>query len=74
MRPSPLFVDVVLEVPAANELLDLILEGDALLNGMANILVEPAIFVLVSLRAVSTQRVRPLEYPSLLRGHEDVLL
>ena len=57
-----------------NELLNLILEGDAFLNGMANIFMEPAVLVLVSLGVVSTQRVRPLEYSRLLCSHENVIL
>ena len=55
LRPCPPVVDVVLEVPMTNELLDLILEGDALLSGMTNIFVEQIVFVLVPLGAVSTQ-------------------
>ena len=54
LRPSPHIVDVILEVPAADEFLDLILEGDALLNYMTDIFVKPTVFVLVPLGAVST--------------------
>ena len=72
--PGPLIIDIVLEVPMANELLDLILEGDALLNGITDAFVEPAVFVLVPLGTVSTQRVKLLEYPRLLCSHENVLL
>ena len=73
LRPGPLVVDVILEEPVANEFLNLILESDALLSGVTDVLVESAIFVLIPLRAVSMKRVRPLEYPSLLRGYEDIL-
>ena len=74
LRPNPPIVDVVLEVPAVNELIDLILGGDALLSGMTNVFVESAAFVLVPLGTVSTQRVRPLEYPRMLCSHKNVLL
>ena len=73
MWPGPPIVDVILEVAATNELLNLILEGDAFLNCVANVLVVPIIFVMVLLRAVSMQRVRPLKYPSLLHSHKNIL-
>ena len=73
LRPGPPIVDVVLEVPTANKLLDLILESDALLSGMANVFVERALFVLVPFEAVSMQWVMPLEYPCLLCSHDNVL-
>ena len=37
-----------------NEFLYLVLEGDALLNGMTDFFVEPAVLVWVPFRAVST--------------------
>ena len=43
------FVDVILKVPVVNEILDLILEGDAFLSGMTDVLVESAILILVPL-------------------------
>ena len=63
MRPSPLVVDVVLEVPTMNEFLDLILECDALLGGVTDVLVVSTVFVLIPLGVVSMQRVKLLEYP-----------
>ena len=54
LRPCPPVVDVILEVPMANELLDLIIEGDAFLNGLTDVLVEPTVLVLVPLLTVST--------------------
>ena len=53
LRPCPPIVDVILKVPAANELLYLVLEGDALLNGVTDVFMEPIILVLVLFRAVS---------------------
>ena len=73
LRHGPSIVHVVLDVPVVNELLDLILKGDTLLNGVTGILVVPIIFVLVPLGAISAQRVRLLEYPSLLCSHKNVL-
>ena len=73
LRPGPPIVNVVLEVPAADEVLDLTLECDTLLGDVTNVLVKLAIFVLIPLRAVSTQRVRPLEYSSLFCDHENIL-
>ena len=61
MRPSPPVVDVMLEVSVTDEFLNLILEGDAFLGSVTNILVEPKVFVMVPLRAISMQRVKPLE-------------
>ena len=46
-RPS--IINVVLQVLTADEFLNLILEGDALLGGMADISVESAELVLVLL-------------------------
>ena len=54
LRLGPPVVDVILEVPAADELRDLIIEGDAFLSRVTNIFVEPTIFVLVPFGAVST--------------------
>ena len=73
MWPGPPIVDVILEVPATNELLDLIIEGDALLSGVTDVLVALTMFVLVPLGVVSTQQFKPLEYPGLLHSHENVL-
>ena len=58
LRPSPPIVDVIMEVLAVNELLDLILEGDALLSGVTDVLVVQTVFVLVPLGAVCMQQVR----------------
>ena len=60
---GPPIVNVILEVPMVDEFLDLILEHDALLSGVTDVLMELAVFVLIPLRVVSTQQVRPLEYP-----------
>ena len=72
LRPGPPIVAVVLEVLAANELLYLILEGDAFLSGVADVLVVLIVFALVPFGGVTMQRVRPLEYPCLLCSHENV--
>ena len=45
-----------------DEFLNLILKRDALLGGVTNFLVVSAVFILIPLGTVSTQRVRPLEY------------
>ena len=74
LRPCPPVVDVVLKVPAANELLNLILEGDAFISGMTDAFMEPTVLILVPLRTVSTQWVKPVEYSRLLCSHEHVLL
>ena len=55
LRPGPPVVDVILEVPAMNELLDLILEGDAFLSCVTDVLMVPTVFVLAPLKAVSIQ-------------------
>ena len=73
LQPSPPIVDVILEVLAVNKLLDLILEGDTFLSRVTDVLVVPTVFVLVLLGAVSTQWVKLFEYPSLLRGYENIL-
>ena len=43
------FVDVILKVPVVNEILDLILERDAFLSGMTDVLVESTVLILVPL-------------------------
>ena len=72
LRPGPPVVNVVLEAPTTNELLDFILEHNALFRGVTNVLMVSTIFILIPLGTVSTQRVRPLEYSSLFHDHEDV--
>ena len=52
--PCHSVVDVILEVLTTNELLYLILEGDALLSGVTDIFMEPTVIVMVPFRAVST--------------------
>ena len=69
LRPGPPVVDVILKVPTANEFLNLILESDVLFSGVTDILVVSAVFILISLRSISMQWVRPLEYPSFLCNH-----
>ena len=56
-----------------DEFLDLILEHDTLLCGVADILVIPTILVLISFGVVSSQRSRPLVNACLLNGQEDLL-
>ena len=73
LHPGPPVVNVVLEVPVAGELLDFILECNALFSGVTDVLVVSTIFIMIPFRAISTQRVRPLEYPSLFCSHKDVI-
>ena len=61
LRLGPLVVNVVLEVPAANEFLNFILKCNAFFNSVTDVIMLSAIFVLIPFRAVSTQWVRPLE-------------
>ena len=49
LRPGLPVVNVVLEVLAADEFLDLILERDALLCGVTDVLVVSTVFVLIPL-------------------------
>ena len=65
-------MDVVPKVPITDEFLDLILEYDALLSGVADILVVPTILILISSGAVSSQRVRSLVNACLLGGLKDL--
>ena len=71
--PGPPVINGVLEVPAVDEFLNLILKCNALFSRVTDVLVVSAIFTLIPFGEVSTQRVRLLEYSSLFRGHEDVL-
>ena len=48
-------MDVVPEVPITDEFLDLILEHNALLCGVADILVTPTILILISFGVASSQ-------------------
>ena len=66
LRPRPPIIDVILEVPAVNELLYLIFEGDAFLSGITDIFMEPAVLVLVPLGAVFKEWVRLLDQSCLL--------
>ena len=61
------------EVPVMDEFLDLILEYDTLLCGMADILVISVILALVSSGVVSSQWIRPLVDACLLGGQEVLL-
>ena len=54
-------VDIVMQVPAVNELLYLIFKGDTLFGGIVDISVESALLILVPLGAIPLQWVRPLE-------------
>ena len=49
MRLGAFVVDVISEISFSDEFFDLILKHNALLHGVANIFVIPAIFVLISL-------------------------
>ena len=51
------FADIVLEVSLSDELLNLVLEGDAFFRGVADIFVKPIVFILVPLRAVSPHQI-----------------
>ena len=70
---SSSFVNIILEVLAVDEFLDLILECNALFSSVTNVFMVLAIFILIPFGTVSTQRVRQLEYSSLFRSHEVVL-
>ena len=61
LQSRPPVIDVVLQVPVADEFFYLIFQGDALFCCMADIFVKPAILILISLRAISLQRVRLFE-------------
>ena len=54
MRLRPPIIDIILEVPATDELLYLVFEGDALLSGVTDIFMEPAVLILVPFGVVST--------------------
>ena len=72
LQSFPLVIDVILELPTTNELLNLVFEGDALLGGVTDVFMEPTVLVLVPFGVVSMQRVRPLEYSRLLCCHEKI--
>ena len=61
LRPGPPVVNVVLEVPMVDELLNFILKRNAFFYGVTNVLMVSTIFILIHLGAISTQRVRLLE-------------
>ena len=54
LRSCPHVIDIILEVPATNEFLNLIFEGDALLSGVTDAFMELAVLILVPFGAVST--------------------
>ena len=54
LQPSPSATDIILKVPAADELFNFILKHDTFLHGVTNIFVISKIFVLIPLGAVST--------------------
>ena len=54
LRSGPPVVNVVLEVPATNEFLDLILECNALFSSVTDVLIVLTIFTLIPFRAVPT--------------------
>ena len=49
LRPSLFTIDIILKVPAADELFNFILKCDTLLCGVTNIFVVSIIFVLIPL-------------------------
>ena len=53
LQLCPPIIDVILEVPVANDFLNLFFEGDALLNGVIDIFMELVVLV-VSFGVVST--------------------
>ena len=59
-------VDIVLEIPIADEFLNLILKHDTLLCNVVDTFVIPAVLALVSLGVASSQWVQPLEDACLL--------
>ena len=65
--------DIALEVPFSDEFFDLILECDAFFGVVANILMVPAILVLISFLAVSPYCVRPFVDSRALCGQEYIL-
>ena len=72
-RLGAFFADVISEIPITDEFLDFILEHDALLCGMANILVISVILILISFGAISYQRIRSFVDAYLLGGQKDFL-
>ena len=69
-----LVADVVLEVSLSNELLDLVLEGDAFFRGVVDIPVLSTVLILVLVRAVSPHRIGLLIYAYVLRGQQYILI
>ena len=55
LRPGPLAIDVVLEVFAADDFFNLILECNALFSGVTDVLMISTIFILIPLGAISMQ-------------------
>ena len=54
LRSRPPVIDVVLQVPAADEFFYIIFQGDALFCCMVDIFVKLTILILISLRAISS--------------------
>ena len=52
--PDPSTIDIILKVPAVDELFNFILKRDTLFHGVTNALVVSTIFVLIPLGTVST--------------------
>ena len=71
--PGPSAIDIILKVPAVDELFNFILKRDTLFRSVTNVLVVSTIFVLIPLGTVSTQWVMPFEQSSLFCYHENVL-
>ena len=53
LRSCPPVINVILKVPATNKLLYLIFKDDALLGGLIDAFMEPAVLILVPFGAVS---------------------
>ena len=65
--------DVVLEVSLSDELLNLVLEGDAFFHGVADISVKLLVFILVPLRAISPHQIWSFIHARVLYGQEYTL-
>ena len=53
LRSHPPVIDIILEVPATDELLYLVFERDALLSGMNDIFMELVVLIMIPFGAMS---------------------
>ena len=74
LQLGPSTVNVVLEVPTADEFFDLILECNTFFSGVIDVHVVSTIFILIPFGAASMQWIKPLEYSNVFCSHEDILL